>query len=55
MYIHDSTVILYVATGILSLHFSVTAEHPRLSNRHACTDTCIVYNPLVAAMLAYSS
>ena len=33
-----------IATGILSLHFSVTTEHPRLLNWYNCTDLCIEYN-----------
>ncbi len=36
--------ILCIAAGISSLHFSVTTEYPRLSNWYTCTDTDIVYN-----------
>jgi hypothetical protein len=36
--------ILYIAAGIPSLHFSVTTEYPRLSDWYTCTDTDIVYN-----------
>ncbi len=36
--------ILYIAAGIPSLHFSVTTEYPRLSNWYTCTDMDIVYN-----------